>query len=223
MEKVRLFFKKNLKWILLFFCLLFVLKVVEILYKNELNDIDLAIYTYISSYISDSLTPIMKVFTTMGSAFVILPVTLGLTLFFWARKETLLGFLIPLNLSIVTFLNIIVKNIVQRPRPSSIALIRETGYSFPSGHSMVSMAFYGFLIYLIHRYMKDKKGNYLVLLFTSLILGIGFSRIYLGVHYVSDVVSGFLLSVSYLIVFTSIFSKKLPKEKKTNIVKPNLE
>ena len=62
-----------------------------------------------------------------------------------------------INLLISTVLNIILKNVVQRPRPNEFRLITETGYSFPSGHSMVSMAFYGFLIYLIYKLVKIVK------------------------------------------------------------------
>lgn len=217
MKKITSFLKRNTKWMILFLCLLLVIKVVEILYRNELDTIDLEIYHMVSIYISGTMTFVMKIFTTIGSQYVIIPLTLILTLYCWMKKENFIGFMIPINLGLITLLNVLLKNIVQRPRPSDIALIRETGYSFPSGHSMVSMAFYGFLIYLIHRYVKDShKSNLLILLLTVLIMSIGLSRIYLGVHYASDVVSGFLLSVSYLIVFTSIFSKKFHK---TNTVK----
>lgn len=71
---------------------------------------------------------------------------------------------------------------------------------------MISMAFYGYLIYLIY---KSKFNKYvkiiLITIFVFLILFIGISRIYLGVHYTSDVIAGILLSISYLIVFIKLF------------------
>jgi undecaprenyl-diphosphatase len=94
---------------------------------------------------------------------------------------------------------------VQRPRPEEYRIINESGYSFPSGHSMVSMAFYGLLIYWIIKHVENKYYKYiLVTLLGMLIILIGTSRIYLGVHYTSDVIAGFLIAFSYLIIFISI-------------------
>lgn len=97
------------------------------------------------------------------------------------------------------------KHIVQRPRPTEFRIIDETGYSFPSGHSMVSAAFYGFLIYLIYKNVKNKYLKWgIIILLSIIVITIGISRIYLGVHYTSDVLAGYLISISYLIIFTSI-------------------
>ena len=108
----------------------------------------------------------------------------------------------------ITVLNQLLKRILQRPRPTEFRIIEETGYSFPSGHSMVSMAFYGYLIYLIYKYVKNKYVKWiLIALLSILICTIGVSRIYLGVHYTSDVLGGFLVSISYLILFISTVNK----------------
>ena len=104
-------------------------------------------------------------------------------------------------------LNQILKYIVQRNRPEGYRLIDESGYSFPSGHSMVSTAFYGFLIYLVIKKVKNKYlKNFLVILLSILIILIGFSRVYLGVHYASDVIAGFFISIAYLILFITMIS-----------------
>ena len=85
---------------------------------------------------------------------------------------------------------------------------------FLRGHSMASMAFYGLLIYFAYRYIKNKRIKTLVCAILSLLIPlIGFSRIYLGVHYTTDVIAGFLISTVYLIVFTSIAPKLLKIEK----------
>lgn len=103
-------------------------------------------------------------------------------------------------------LNLVLKNIVERPRPIGYRLIDETGYSFPSGHSMISTAFYGLIIYLIWKNVRNTKLKYIsCILLALLILLIGISRIYLGVHYASDVIGGFTISIAYLIIFTSTF------------------
>ena len=125
-------------------------------------------------------------------------------------KNKKIGVSIFSNLAIITALNQLLKNILQRPRPTEYRIIEETGYSFPSGHSMISMAFYGYLIYLIYKYVKNKyvKWTSMVLL-SILICSIGISRIYLGVHYTSDVLGGFLISISYLVIYISAVNKFL--------------
>ncbi len=164
----------------------------------------------VNSLRCDELTIVMKLFTFFCSVeFLLLVCVLTFILGKNKRKASL----ISINLIIVFLLNNIVKLIIQRPRPSITEfLINEGGYSFPSGHSMVSMAFYGYIIYQIYKNKNIgsiKKAIYSVGLF-FLIFMIGLSRIYLGVHYASDVLAGFLLSISYLMIFI-VFSPKILK------------
>lgn len=77
-----------------------------------------------------------------------------------------------------------------RERPDILRLIPIDGYSFPSGHSIISVSFYG---YLMTYFIEHSKKNILFLPGVFFILGIGFSRIYLGVHYFSDVLAGYSL------------------------------
>lgn len=124
-------------------------------------------------------------------------------------KKNVLNIFIPINLVIVTIANQILKILIARQRPEN-ALINETGYSFPSGHSMVAFAFYGLLIYYVYEYVKNKNMKvFLTILLSTLIISVGYSRIYLGVHYPSDVIAGFLLSLAYLPLFTKIIKEDL--------------
>ena len=114
---------------------------------------------------------------------------------------------------IATAINLAIKDIVQRPRPLGYRLVSETGFSFPSGHSMISMALYGFVIYLIYRYAHDRNLKWASIIFLSLlIIVIGLSRIYLGVHYASDVLAGLLISMAYLMIYLKIVARYLPKK-----------
>ena len=109
------------------------------------------------------------------------------------------------NLVGIVALNFALKEIVQRPRPEGFRLIAETGYSFPSGHSMVAVAFYGFMIWLIIRYEEDRLQRWiwsLALFFVVIMIGV--SRVYLGVHYFSDVVAGYCVAAVWLVIFTRI-------------------
>ena len=207
-EKSKEFIIKNLKWIILFVCLIGFLALAEDVFHKEIMKGDIIGYKIISTFlISDFTTPIAKFITNFGGA--IFLIILTITLFILIKNKKI-GLSIILNLIVITGLNQILKYILQRPRPTEYRLIEETGFSFPSGHSMVSMAFYGYLIYLIYKYVKNKyiKWGFITLL-SILIVSIGTSRIYLGVHYTSDVLGGFLISLSYLIVYTLIVNRYL--------------
>ncbi len=211
-EKIKEYIVKNLKWIILFICLVGFLDLAEDVFNKEIMKGDIIGYKIISTFlISDFVTPIAKVITNLGSAVFLIALTIILIIVIKNKK---IGLSIFLNLSFVTILNQLLKRILQRPRPNEFRIIEETGYSFPSGHSMVSMAFYGYLIYLIYKYVKNKYIKWgLITLLSILIVSIGTSRIYLGVHYTSDVLGGFLIAVSYLIIYISGVNKFLIEKK----------
>ena len=206
LKRIKKVFIKNYKWIICFICLILFLALAEDVFNNEIMNGDVIGYKIISTYlIRDSLTPIFKIITWFGSATCL--ILLAVILFFTIKNKKV-GLLISTNLIIITILNQALKIIVQRPRPTEYRIINEAGYSFPSGHSMVSMAFYGFLIYLIYKNIKNKYLKIsLIVVLSLLIVMIGISRIYLGVHYTSDVCAGFLVSLSYLIIYINFANK----------------
>lgn len=210
------YIKKNLKWVVLFICLVGFLALTEDVFNKEIMQGDIIGYKMISTFlISDFVTPIAKFITNFGGAIFLSIATIALLLLIKNKKIRLSIFS---NIVIITILNQLLKRILRRPRPTEFRIVEETGYSFPSGHSMVSMAFYGYLIYLIYRYIKNKYIKWsLIVLLSILICLIGISRIYLGVHYTSDVLGGFLLSISYLVVYISLIKNLKIK----NITKEN--
>lgn len=190
---------KKINFIFISLFIIFVFFIFEVITNNILI-YDNAIYNFIiNTFQSNTMTNILKFITQFGSVlyfsiFSFLLVVLA------RRKKTKL--LIPINICLVTLINIIIKEIIKRPRPSVTRLVTESGYSFPSGHAMTSIAFYGFLIYLIYKNIENKYYKWgLIILFSLLTFVIGFSRIYLGVHYTSDVISGFIAGAIYLILF----------------------
>ena len=212
-KKIKEFIYDNLKWIILFICLIGFLALAEDVFKKEIMKGDIIGYELISTFlISDFTTPVIKCITNFGGAAFLIISTIALVILIKNKK---IGLSIFLNLTLVTILNQLLKRILQRPRPTEYRLIEETGYSFPSGHSMVSMAFYGYLIYLIYKYVKNKYIKWIsIIILSILICLIGISRIYLGVHYTSDVLGGFLVSISYLVIYISAVNKFLIKDNK---------
>ena len=200
------FIEKNLKWIILFICLIGFLALAEDVFHREIMQGDIIGYEFVSTFlISDFATPIAKFVTNFGGAIFLILLTVIL---FIVIKNKKIGVSILGNLVIVTILNQVLKAILQRPRPTEFRIVEETGYSFPSGHSMASMAFYGYLIYLIYKHIENKYIKWtLIALLSILICTIGVSRIYLGVHYTSDVLGGFLISISYLIIYINLVKK----------------
>ena len=204
--------EKNYKWIIAFLCLIIVLLMLEDIFENQQLELDIWVYRLVILNLrSEPLTMIMRIITNLASAYILIAITLG-TLIFIKNKKV--GLCIASNLVITTILNQLFKYIIQRPRPEGYRLIAESGYSFPSGHSMVSMAFYGLIIYLIWKMVKNKKVKHISCGILGLLIPlIGFSRIYLGVHYASDVIGGFAISIVYLLLFTNIIRSILQLEK----------
>ena len=124
-------------------------------------------------------------------------------LIFWIfHPKKIVSFFVSFHLLFPFIISNVLKLIFQRERPEGIALTFEPGYSMPSSHAMVSIVFIGFLCFLFCRKMKNTHSKVFVLVLATLyIFLIGVSRVYLGVHYASDVLLGFLLGILYLLSF----------------------
>ena len=146
------------------------------------------------------LTAVMKLLSNLAHPLVLVALSLALAVIIRQRKQWVPIFA---NLSISVMLNLGLKEVFARPRPQVLTrLVVERGFSFPSGHSMAAIAFYGFVIYVVRRStMHKSRKTVWSMLLASVILLIGFSRVYLGVHYPTDVLAGYLVGGSYLIVF----------------------
>lgn len=208
MKNIVEFLKKNYLLFIIIICLVITGFILEDVYEREILEFDKLAFSLFKIR-TPLLTKIFLIITNLGSPYVLIV----LTLLSFLLKNKKISFIITANLGLITIINQVLKFIVKRPRPSDLFLIVETGYSFPSGHSMVSLSFYGLLIYFIYKYFKNKKLKIsLITLLSLIIVLIGISRVYLGVHFVSDVISGFLLSLSYLMIFIKVINKFILKE-----------
>lgn len=210
LDKIKKFTIKNKKWIFLSIFIIVFLIIANNIINKDIMEIDNIGNNIVTKYLrNDFVTEIAKFITNFGGAIYLCTIAVILLI---VIKNKRIGVFIILNLLIEVLLNVILKNILQRPRPIEINLIEESGYSFPSGHSMASMAFYGFLIYLIYKNENNKYVKWTsIIILSLLIILIGISRIYLGVHYTSDVIAGFLIAISYLIIYTSLIKKFIMK------------
>ena len=202
--------KDNYKLLILLISLVIFIILFISIFEEQILLIDINFYNILKKHIiNDNLTPYIKLITFFGSAICLISITILLLIFI---KDKKISFSITLNLILATLFNQALKHVIQRPRPSKYNIINESGYSFPSGHSMISMAFYGFLIYLIHKNIKNKYlKTLLITILSLLIIAIGLSRIYLGVHYLSDVIGGFIIAIIYLVIYIKITTNKMNK------------
>lgn len=102
-----------------------------------------------------------------------------------------------------------IKNIFDRERPTLLRLIDITGFSFPSGHAMGSTAYFGSGIYLLNRLNQGNSKGILIGLCAAMILLISISRVYLGVHYPTDIIAGIIGGLFCIILSTLLLRNKL--------------
>lgn len=183
-------------------------ELLDSLRAKELGAFDDAITAEVLSWQSPGLSSYLAGITHLGDRIAYVVLSVVLFIYFYVRKGNLIFALQAVLVLIVAgALSFWLKDLIDRPRPEAVHDLGIRTKSFPSGHSMSSIAFYGFLIYLSWRMYKNRvKKIFITFLLTVLILSIGLSRIYLQVHYPSDVFSGFAAGGICLIIFIMLFS-----------------
>ena len=127
-----------------------------------------------------------------------------LSFFIHKHKASAISLLISVGGSLTSVF--ILKNILQKARPLTEALYLESSSSFPSGHATIAMALYGFILYTLWKHNKHHLKNPLIIFLAILIPLIGLSRLYLGVHYLSDVLVGYIIGFIWVVI--SLYIKK---------------
>ena len=168
----------------------------------------------VMGYVHGKTTPlgivIMKKITYFGSVYFFLPI--GILIFLiMIKKKSIRGIILLFLSTLGSYgLNFLLKSIFVRTRPLEYFLIEQGGYSFPSGHAMVSMAFYTTMTYLLVRGESRKKIKGILWTINFIIIAIiGFSRIYLGVHWPTDILMGYLVGYIFYYLITHGFSQEL--------------
>ena len=171
-------------------------------------------FVAINDFRSNFLTSMFKIFTNFGNIYI--PALIIICLFIF-KKNKWVCYLQASSYLIAGIITYLSKLLIARPRPL-VALIKiPSSYSFPSGHTLTSIVFYIMLAYLLTYKSEKEVRNSFVILATIFALLIAFSRPYLGVHYLSDILGGMILSIPILLMLINIidknFSKKLSRKK----------
>ncbi|MBL6446238.1 phosphatase PAP2 family protein [Fulvivirga sp. 29W222] len=186
------------------------LEIIESLEANELVSFDNTITEFIHSFRNDKITPVVTFITDLGdvAAYMVIIPLIAILLYYHGHHRWKLSLQATIVLLSAFFLNIALKNLISRPRPlEELRLVTAHSYSFPSGHSMSAFAFYGFLIYLTYKHVSNTLLKILLILIQLLlILSIGLSRVYLGVHFPTDVLAGFIAGLIWLIICIVVFN-----------------
>lgn len=215
--------KKSVKQIIFFiiYCLIAFSLLLAFLFialdvrGNRFDEFDEKCINYALSIRSGWLNVIFTIITHAVNPIVIGIV--GFCILLFAKNRRIFSFQLFLNMGIVALLNLVLKYFFVRSRPDeALQLIIEVGYSFPSGHAMFAVAFYGFLIYMLwNSKRKTPLKVTLTVIGVILVILISLSRIYLCVHYASDVIGGLFVACGYLMIFLYVVSKtnKIPEKK----------
>jgi undecaprenyl-diphosphatase len=160
--------------------------------EQETRALDLGTLQYLQQFSSPQLTVAAEAVSLMGSQVVLVVGVVLLAIFGWQRRWGAAASLVLVTAG-AQILNDILKMLFHRTRPEPVlGLIQAQSYSFPSGHAMVSAAFYFYLAYLSWRLIRGWWRGVLVVGLVALVLLIGLARLYLEAHYLSDVVAGYL-------------------------------
>lgn len=170
------------------------------------SSFDNAISLFFSVHNNVTFTNIFKIISFICSPKFMIVLNVLLFIFIILKKKYKLFIIVLSSISSV-IINNLVKIIVRRERPDYLRMVMEKSYSFPSGHAMISVLFFGSIIYLVNKYnLKYKK--LITFSLSTFVLLVGISRIYLGVHYLTDVVGGYLLGFIVLFLIIHLFERK---------------
>ncbi len=184
--------------------------------NESIAHFDTAVIGFVQGLEAPWLTSIMRVFTWIGSGYVVATIALiGFIVLYFVLRYRHQAFLLIAVIAGSVLLNSALKTYFKRERPVIHRIMDANGFSFPSGHSMMAFALYAIIAYIAWRNVKTTMSRVVLVLFTAfMIITIGTSRIYLGVHYPSDIVGGFAASALWVTIAISMFAYFQNKRKK---------
>lgn len=188
-------------------CLLVFLVLLDRVLAGEIMSFDRAAIALMVGHVRAAwLTPAMEAVSAVVTPLPLVALIAAIASIARMRGRKGVGLFCVANLVGSTALNQALKSAIQRPRPdASLRLVDIGGFSFPSGHSMAAMAFFGLLAWIAwHCVRSPRLRAVLVAVCCLMVFAVGFSRVYLGVHYASDVIGGFCASLIWLAAYTKV-------------------
>jgi undecaprenyl-diphosphatase len=173
------------------------------------NQFDDKVFAYLDNHVSSDNNQLMLFFTFLGKHDFLIPANLILIAYYlFIKKHRWYSIKVPAIALSSLALMFGLKHLFDRERPLVPLLEEARGLSFPSGHALMSVTFYGLLIYIVFKNVKNQSLKItLIILLLALILTIGFSRVYLRVHYASDVIAGFSVGLLWLVICVAVLNK----------------
>lgn len=205
-----LFTAETLLTVLLFLSsLILFLAVAKYIFLDEKESFDRAAFGLLEPFINEGLTSVMLFLSVIGNYQVMIAANVLLICYFlFIRKHRWYSIKIPAISLSSLLLMFLLKTLFNRPRPLIPLMEPARGLSFPSGHAMMSVTFFGLLIYFIYRKQLSPKIKASIMSFLVLfILSIGISRVYLRVHYASDVIAGLCMGVIWLTIAIHVLNR----------------
>ncbi|KKR32561.1 MAG: Phosphoesterase, PA-phosphatase related protein [Candidatus Falkowbacteria bacterium GW2011_GWF2_39_8] len=197
--------------LLLYLSFLFLKLLYSITTNGQITNLDQRIENLMHAFMQPGFIKFFLGITLFGESEIIIAFTVGISIFLWLTKKKFIALMPWFTVLGSGASAYVLKKLVQRQRPIE-SIYLEHSFSFPSAHSVLSVAFYGTLVYLLWRGIKTSSTKinalFAVIIITILI---GFSRIYLNVHYLSDVLAGYLLGGIWLvagIILTELYSNR---------------
>ena len=177
-------------------------------YPNMLIDFDQPIQTAIRGDLPETLTLLFRAITHLIDIPVIISWVLIVAFIFYRKQWKMESYLMLGNLTLAGILIVTFKNIYQRPRPEIVHLVEEKGFSFPSGHSLAVTLMVGSLIVILSQRIKNTTWRKVVQIGLGIYLvSVLVSRIYLGVHYPSDVIASLCVGLGVLFMEFPFYDK----------------
>ena len=182
------------------------------------SSFDNIIFDLIRPHITSRRTLLMRAVSFLSNTFFLLPAFMLLLFYFLKTKNRRAAISVFVVASTSVILLSALKSLIRRPRPEYRLVEGITNFSFPSGHAFMSIAFYGLFIYWAALFIKNKRTMVILIIFMMMIiLLIGFSRVYLRVHYATDVMAGWSIGICWLLIslqlVNSIYEKFFPLQK----------